>query len=86
MKAKRTDVVSATEIASWAWCPESWRLQALGREPENKAELARGRTFHTRTARAEVTSRRAVRLARWLLVLALLLATLWVVLVAGLGL
>jgi hypothetical protein len=86
MKTKRTDSVSATEIASWAWCPESWRLEALGRAPGNTAELARGHTFHTRIARAEVTSRRTVRLARWLLVLALLLAALWVVLVAGLGL
>jgi hypothetical protein len=86
MKAKGTDVVSATEIVSWAWCPESWRLEALGREPGNKADLSRGRTFHTRTARAEVTSRRTVCLARWLLVLALLLAALWVVLAAGVGL
>ena len=43
------DVVSASEIASWAWCPESWRLESLGAEPENQAELARGKAFHART-------------------------------------
>ena len=37
---KRTeDVVSASEIASWAWCPESWRLNSLGQEPENRAAI-----------------------------------------------
>jgi len=35
MARKSSEVVSASEIASWAWCPESWRLQALGNEPEN---------------------------------------------------
>lgn len=85
MKGNRTDVVSATEIASWAWCPESWRLEALGEAPGNRDALDRGHNFHTRTARYEVASRRGVRLGRWLLVLALLIAALWVALLVGAG-
>lgn len=76
MDTKGRDVVSASEIASWAWCPESWRLETLGEEPGNKEELARGETFHECTATVEVSSRRAVALGRWLLVLALLIAAL----------
>ena len=45
------DVVSASEIASWAWCPESWRLASLGHEPENRAAMKRGEKLHARTAR-----------------------------------
>jgi hypothetical protein len=85
MKPKRSDVVSASEIASWAWCPESWRLSALGAEPENQAALARGRRFHTRTSAVEVWSRRAARLACWLLVVAVLLVALWYALTRGGG-
>lgn len=85
MYPNRTDVVSASEIASWAWCPESWRLEALGEEPGNKGELARGQTSHARTASFEVSSRWAVSLGRWLLVLALLLAALGLVLSGGVG-
>lgn len=80
MMQPRTDVVSASEIASWAWCPESWRLASTGQEPENEEELARGETFHTRTAAIEVLSRRAITFGRWLLVLGLLTALICLVL------
>lgn len=85
MKPKRSDVVSASEIGSWAWCPESWRLSALGAEPENHEALARGKRFHARTSATEVWSRIAVRLACWLLVVAALLAALWFALSDGAG-
>lgn len=85
MKPKQNDVVSASEIASWAWCPESWRLDALGAEPENQEALARGRKFHARTSAIEVWSRRAVWLARCLLVVAVVLAALWFALSRGAG-
>jgi CRISPR-associated exonuclease Cas4 len=38
-RPRTSDVVSASEIASWAWCPESWRLTSLGAELENRAAL-----------------------------------------------
>jgi hypothetical protein len=80
MKPKTDDVVSASEIASWEWCPEAWRLEALGEEPQNEAERARGTTFHARTAAAATLSRRVARLGRLLLVLGLVAAAVGLVL------
>lgn len=74
---KDHDVVSASEIAAWAWCPESWRLQALGKKPGSQAELDRGERFHLTTTAFETWTRRATLLARWLLIAALALAVWW---------
>ncbi len=72
---ERTDnVVSASDIASWAWCPESWRLEALGHEPENQRALKRGEKHHTRTAAFELRSRSAISLGWCLLCFAFLVA------------
>lgn len=65
---KRSDVVSASEIASWAWCPESWRLDSLGVEPTNLAQLERGERHHAAKADFEERSRSAISLG-WLLLL-----------------
>ena len=76
-------MVSASEIASWAWCPESWRLSALGHEPANRAAMKQGEEFHVRKAAFEVRSRSAISVGWWLLAAALLLAALALVLVRG---
>jgi hypothetical protein len=71
----RSDVVSASEIASFVYCPEQWRLQcALGNEPENLESLARGKSFHRGTARFDIWSRRLARLGALLFLLSLLAA------------
>jgi hypothetical protein len=70
------EIVSASEIASWAWCPESWRLNALGNIPENQAALTHGEKYHAEKAAFEVRSRSAISIAWWLLAAALLLAVL----------
>jgi hypothetical protein len=67
------DVVSASDIASWVWCPEAWRLQSLGNEPENVAALEAGERRHAETATFEVQSGRAQTLGRWLIAAAVLL-------------
>lgn len=77
-------MVSASEIASWAWCPESWRLDSLGAEPSHRVELARGETHHASKAAFEERSRSAIWLGWYLLVFAALvglvaLATLFLV-------
>jgi hypothetical protein len=64
------DLVSASEIVSWAWCPESWRLDALGDEPENRAALRRGEESHARTAVVERQSSVTLRAGPVLLLLA----------------
>ncbi|WP_165074781.1 hypothetical protein [Paludisphaera rhizosphaerae] len=68
------DLVSASEIASWAWCPESWRLGKLGAEPSNRAEMVRGETLHADKADVEQSSRSALAFGRLLLFWAVLLA------------
>jgi hypothetical protein len=58
--SSRRDVVSATEIASFVYCPEQWRLQhGLGNESENSASLSRGEAFHSKNASLEVRTRKA---------------------------
>ena len=67
-------VVSATEVASYVYCPEQWRLEhGLGQSSTNKASLARGAALHKKTAAVEVRSRHALRLAFVLVVLAAIL-------------
>lgn len=72
MNEPRRDLVSASEIASWEWCPESWRLEAVGAEPTNRADRIRGKKHHARTTWIEVWSRRAKWAGLILLVTALI--------------
>ena len=80
---RNDEVVSASEIASWAWCPDSGRLSALGHKLENQAALTQGEAHHARKAAFEVRSRSAISVGWWLLVSSLLLAALAFVLVRG---
>lgn len=77
MRPKQSDVVSAAEIASWAWCPESWRLDAVGAEPGNRDALVRGKKFHRWTSLVEVWSRQAVWAGVILVAAAVLVVALW---------
>lgn len=70
------DLVTASEIASWAWCPESWRLKSIGHEPENQDALRRGEAHHAEKAAFEGRSRSAVLLGRWLIALGVVLLVL----------
>src|SRR4051794_8982421 len=84
LSMKRDDqVVSASEIADWAWCPEAWRLRLLGHAPENQAALKQGEAFHERKAAFEEQSRSASSLGWWLLALAVLLVAVALLLVRG---
>lgn len=74
MKRHEDDVVSASEIAEWAWCPESWRLKSLGHESTNRAALEKGGRDHEEKASFEVASRSAISSGRGLLVAAVLIA------------
>ena len=70
MKRRDDDVVSASEIASWAWCPEAWRLgQGLGLRPGNEERLEEGERIHARTAATERHSGVALRVGLVLLAL-----------------
>jgi hypothetical protein len=74
------DLISASEIAAWAYCPESWRLEyGLGLEPGNQRALASGNQHHARKAVAERVAGGSIMLGRLLAALAALalLLLLW---------
>lgn len=77
MKRLENDVVSASEIASWAWCPEAWRLEkGLQLAPGNKERLAAGEVHHERKARVERQTQTSSAVGRLLLVVGVLLVVL----------
>jgi hypothetical protein len=74
------DLISATEIASWVYCPESWRLEhALELKSGNKREKAAGTSHHARKAVAERVAGSSIALGRFLVFLAavVLLLVIW---------
>lgn len=77
------DVVSASEIAAWAWCPESWRLDVLEVGRDDEGHVRYGEAFHEGRATFEKRSRSAVSLGWWLIAVAGLMALLALVLTGG---
>lgn len=86
MERRGSDIVWASEIAAYAWCPESWRLDAIGAKPGNEAALAAGERAHTKNAAVEVQSRSAISLGWWLIVAAVILLSVLAILAARGGL
>jgi hypothetical protein len=79
-RAGPDELVSATEIACYAYCPEAWRLEyGLGLEPANRAALAAGKRHHARRAVAERVAGGSIMLGRFLVIIAAvaLLLLLW---------
>ena len=71
------EMVSASEIASYAFCPEAWRLgPGLGLRPNNERELTRGEKSHAKIAVLEQRSQSALRLGVALIALGVLLVAL----------
>jgi hypothetical protein len=72
------DLISAAEIACFAYCPEQWRLQyGQGLPAENQAALDAGTRHHERKAVAERLAGGAIDLGRFLAVLAVVALLLW---------
>jgi hypothetical protein len=66
-------LISAAEIACFAYCPEQWRLEyGLGLEPQNRAALDAGNRHHARKALVERLAGGAIVIGRLLAVLAIL--------------
>ena len=74
-------LISATEIASWVYCPESWRLEhGMGLKSGNQREKAAGTSHHVRKAVAERVAGSSIALGRllaFLAAVALLLVIWW---------
>ena len=82
MRQKRgSGMVSAQEIACYAYCPEQWRLQyGMGLPPGNRAAMEAGNRHHARKAVAERIAGGIVAVGGWLVFLAavlLLLGLVW---------
>jgi hypothetical protein len=75
------ELVTATEIACWVYCPEQWRLQyGLGLKPGNKASLDAGKRHHWLKAIAERFAATFIGIGSVLVVIALVaLMLLWLV-------
>jgi hypothetical protein len=71
--AGRYDLISASEIACFAYCREQWRLQyGQGIEPEYREALAAGERHHAHKAVAERVAGGSMALGRVLLFLAVM--------------
>jgi hypothetical protein len=75
----QADTVTASEIASWVYCPEQWRLEyGLKLPPGNRPVLDCGTRHHADLAATERTAGGAIAFGFGLIALALLaLALIW---------
>jgi hypothetical protein len=68
---RRTELITAQEIACWAYCPERWRLRyGLGLAPANRTMMYAGTRHHKRRAAVERVAGGSIMLGRFLAVLA----------------
>ena len=76
-----TELITATEIACFAYCREQWRLEyGLGRSAENQAARNAGDRHHARKAIAERVAGGSIGLGRLLVAAGLVLLLLfWLV-------
>jgi hypothetical protein len=79
-RRQRSDgLITATEIACFAYCPEQWRLEyGLHLPANNQAARDAGTRHHTRLAAAERRASWALRLGQALVLAALALLLLWI--------
>lgn len=79
-RATWNGLVTASEIACYAYCPEQWRLQyGLGLAAENQAMLDAGTRHHEEKARAERRAGGWLAIGRLLVAVAIVaLLLLWV--------
>jgi hypothetical protein len=74
-------LVTASEIASFVYCPEQFRLEyGLGLPAENRAAMDAGARHHSRKAVAERLAGWSVGLGQLIVVAGLVLLLLWALL------
>ena len=73
MRKGEGGMISAQEIACFAYCPEQWRLQyGLRLPPGNRDALVAGNRHHARKAVAERLAGGSIAVGRFLAILAVL--------------
>jgi hypothetical protein len=77
----KDDLITASEIACFAYCPEQWRLEyGLELLPANQAALDAGTRHHARKALAEQVAGWSIAIGRVIVVaVVLILLLLWLV-------
>ena len=80
-QGRGSEMVTASEIAAFVYCPEAWRLEhRLGLEAGNRAAMEAGGRHHERKAAAELVAGGFIGIGRLVAVLAVLaLLVLWVI-------
>jgi hypothetical protein len=79
-RSREADLITATELACFAYCAEQWRLQhGLGLAAGNRPALDAGTHHHEQKAAAEQIAGVSIELGRFVAVLAavVLLLLLW---------
>jgi len=75
------DLITATEIASFVYCPEQWRLEyGVGRPAENQPALDNGTRDHARKALVERLASWSIRLGLVIAIVALGRLLMWAIL------
>ena len=64
--------MTASDIANWIFCPESWRLSATGVPSVNQTTRDSGTAHHTEKATAEIVAGSSIALGWWLIIAALI--------------
>lgn len=72
-------IVRASEIGTYQFCHRAWWYQQQGYDPESKAEMAGGTEQHEKHGRLVLTSNCLQVIAYASLLLALLMAAIWIV-------
>ena len=73
-RSNKRNVITAQEIACFAYCPEAWRLErGLGLEPGNRAALEAGERHHERKAAVERVAGGFIGTGRLVAVLAVMM-------------
>jgi hypothetical protein len=72
MEHQPPETVTASEIANWVYCPESWRLLATGAPSVNQTSRDSGTAHHTQNAAAEVIAGGSIAIGWWLIITALI--------------
>jgi hypothetical protein len=73
-RRRADDVITAAELACFAYCPEQWRLEyGLGLPPANRAALDAGTRHHERKVVAERVAGGSIGYGRVLIAVALVL-------------
>ena len=71
--------VRASEIGTYQFCHRAWWYQQQGYEPDNKVDMAVGTEVHEKHGRVVLTSNCVQLVAYGLLLLAILMAVIWII-------